>query len=67
MCESERWKIVNSKISPGVMVYDKLLDKVAVDIASGNKQIDEIMARVCFECIHNSDFLADMMRRFDLK
>ena len=66
MGESKRWKIIDSKLTPGIMIYDKLLDKVAVDIASGNKQIDEVMARVCYECIHNSDFLAEMMKRFDL-
>ena len=57
MKESKRFKIMNSKISPGQMVYDKLLDKVAVDIATGNKQIDEYIAKASFLCIHDKKFL----------
>lgn len=62
MNESERFKIMNSKLSPGVMIYDKLLDKVSVDIATGNKQIDEIMAKTCFMIMHDHEFLNDIMR-----
>lgn len=61
MNESERFKIMNSKLSPGVMIYDKLLDKVSVDIATGNKQIDEIMVKTCFMIMHNPEFLNDIM------
>lgn len=39
MNESERFKIMNSKLSPGVMIYDKLLDKVSVDIATGKSRL----------------------------
>lgn len=56
MNESKRFKIMNSKLSPGIMIYDKLLDKVSVDSATGNKQIDEIIAKTTFQIIHNPDF-----------
>ena len=63
MCESERFKIMDSKLSPGIMIYDKLLDKVSVDIATGNKQIDEIMAKTCFLIMHDHEFLHEIMER----
>ena len=65
MNESERFKIMNSKLSPGVMIYDKLLDKISVDIATGNKQIDEIMVKACFELMHNPNFLNDIMESLE--
>jgi len=55
--ESERWKTINSKLSPGVVIYDKLLDKVSIEIATGNKQIDEYIAKAAYLCIHDPKFL----------
>lgn len=55
--ESARWKILESQLNPGVMIYDKLLDKVSVDIATGNMQIDEYIAKAVYLCIHDSTFL----------
>ena len=55
--ESERWKTINSKLSPGVVIYDKLLDKVSIEIATGNKQIDEYIAKAAYLCIHDHKFL----------
>ena len=60
--ESERWKIMKSKISPGVMIYDKLLDKIAADIDTGNLQIDEYIAKSVYLCIHDNDFLQYVMK-----
>ena len=57
MRESERWKIIDSKLSPGIVIYDKLLDKVAIEISTGNKQINEFMAKACFLCMHDKRFL----------
>ena len=59
--ESKRWKTINSKLSPGVVIYDKLLDKVAIEIATGNKQIDEYIAKASFLCIHDKKFLVYVM------
>lgn len=55
--ESERWKTINSKLSPGIVIYDKLLDKVSIEIATGNKQIDEYIAKAAYLCIHDPKFL----------
>lgn len=55
--ESVRFKILNSKISSGLMVYDKITDKIVVDIATNNKQIDEFIVKAVFLCIHDQDFL----------
>ncbi len=55
--ESERWKTINSKLSPGIVIYDKLLDKVSIEIATGNKQIDEYIAKAAYLCIHDPEFL----------
>lgn len=55
--ESQRWKTMNSKVSPGQMLYDKLQDKVAVDIATGSEQMDEYIAKAAYLCIHDRDFL----------
>ena len=59
--ESERWKTINSKLSPGVVIYDKLLDKVSIEIATGNKQIDEYIAKAAYLCIHDKKFLDYVM------
>lgn len=55
--ESERWKTINSKLNPGIVIYDKLLDKVSIEIATGNKQIDEYIAKAAYLCIHDKKFL----------
>lgn len=65
MYESVRWKIIKHKMVPGQMIFDKILDKPVVEIATGNQQIDEIMIKVCFECMHNTEFLKEMMRRLE--
>ena len=59
--ESKRFKMLESNVSPGLMIYDKLADKVVVDICTNNRQIDEIIAKCSFEIIHNKDFLNYIM------
>ena len=55
--ESERWKTIDSKLSPGIVIYDKLLDKVSIEIATGNKQMNEYIAKAAYLCIHDPEFL----------
>lgn len=55
--ESARWKIIKSHLKPGVLIYDKLLEKVSVDIATGNMQIDEYITKAAYLCMHDSEFL----------
>lgn len=59
--ESERWKTIDSKLNPGIVIYDKLLDKVAIEISTGNKQINEYIAKAAYLCIHDSKFLDYVM------
>lgn len=44
-----RHKIIDSKLSPGVEIYDFVLDKVVVEINTNNKQIDKMIAEKAME------------------
>lgn len=46
---SPRHKIIDSKFTPGVEIYDSLLDKVVVEINTNNKQIDRKIAEKAME------------------
>lgn len=64
--ESKRWKIFNSKISPGVMIYDEYLEKISVDISTGNKQIDEIIIKAAYLCLHDNEF-SHYVKEYEVK
>ena len=57
MKSSKRFRLLDSNVSPGLMIYDKITDMIILDICTGNKQIDEIIAKTAWEIIHNGDFL----------
>lgn len=39
-----RHKIIDSELTPGIQIFDSLLDKVVIEINTGNKQIDKMIA-----------------------
>lgn len=45
----QRHKIIDSKFTPGVEIYDFVLDKVVVEINTNNKQIDKMIAEKAME------------------
>ena len=59
--ESQRWKIIPSKLGTDVILYDKLLDKVSIEIATNNKDMNEYIAKAAYLCIHNPEFLHNII------
>lgn len=58
---NERYKILESNVSPGVVIYDNIMDKVIIDICTGNNQMDRIIAETCFKLIHDKQFYDAIM------
>ena len=44
-----RHKIIKSKVTPGVIIFDFVLDRVVVEINTNNSQIDELIAEKAME------------------
>ena len=63
--ESKRFKVIDSEISPGIMIYDMMLSKIVIDICTGNKQINEVIAWTSFQIIHSTEFLHKMMEMME--
>lgn len=45
----DRHKIIDSKLSPGIQIFDNVRDMVVVEINTGNKQIDKMIAEKAME------------------
>lgn len=45
----KRHKIIESDLSPGVQIFDYIRDKVVIEINTGNKQIDRLIAEKAME------------------
>lgn len=46
---NQRHKIIKSKVTPGVIIFDFVLDRVVVEINTNNSQIDELIAEKAME------------------
>jgi hypothetical protein len=56
--ESKRFKIIRSKLRNSSLVFDKLTEDVTVEIASNNRQLNDIMAKACLIILScDEDFL----------
>jgi len=47
----KRFTILDSKYNSGVDIYDNLLHKVVIEIQTGNKQINRLIAKAAIQII----------------
>lgn len=47
----KRFTIIDSKYNSGVDIYDNLLHKVVIEIQTGNKQINRLIAKAAIQII----------------
>ena len=47
----KRFIIIDSKYNCGVDIYDNLLHKVVIEIQTGNKQINRLIAKAAIQII----------------
>lgn len=57
-----RIKIIDSKLSPGVCIYDKFKDEVIVEVCTGNKQITEYIIVAAWRLLGGDDILFEELR-----
>ena len=49
MMKNPRHMIIDSGLSPGIQIYDRVLDRVVIEINTNNRQIDELIAKKAME------------------
>jgi len=47
--KNPRHMIIDFGLSPGIQIYDRVLDRVVIEINTNNRQIDEIIAKKAME------------------
>lgn len=51
---SGRFKFIDSKLVPGIQIYDKVLDKVVIEINTTNQEINRIIGKKAMEVLEGN-------------
>ena len=59
--EDKRFKMIDAKLTPGILIYDKFSEEVICEICTGNKQITEYAAIAVWRLIHGDNELFKLL------
>ena len=61
MVDSKRFKMIDAKLTPGIIIYDKFSEEVICEICTGNKQITEYAALAAWHLLHGNNELFKLL------